>query len=59
MEAQESLIPARMRRLCRIDDIADPGAKGFPPAPGGFTGLLLALHLAGVYSSVQRHAQAV
>jgi nitrite reductase/ring-hydroxylating ferredoxin subunit len=28
-----------LRTLCRIDDIADGAAKGFPPAPGGFTGL--------------------
>ena len=27
------------RVLCRVDDIPDGGAKGFPPAPGGFTGL--------------------
>ena len=39
METQEKLIPARLRRLCRVEDIADPGSKGFPPAPGGFTGL--------------------
>jgi nitrite reductase/ring-hydroxylating ferredoxin subunit len=25
--------------LCRIDDIPDGGSKGFPPPPGGFTGL--------------------
>ena len=25
--------------LCRVDDIPDGGAKGFPPPPGGFTGL--------------------
>jgi nitrite reductase/ring-hydroxylating ferredoxin subunit len=36
MEA--SLIPA-MRLLCRLEDIPDGGSKGFPPAPGGFTGL--------------------
>lgn len=40
MEAlNEVLVPPRLRRLCRVEDIADPGAKGFPPAPGGFTGL--------------------
>ena len=27
------------RALCRIDEIPDGAAKGFPPAPGGFTGL--------------------
>ena len=34
------LFPAEPRRLCHLDDIADGGAKGFPPPPGGFTGLL-------------------
>jgi nitrite reductase/ring-hydroxylating ferredoxin subunit len=28
------------RALCRLEDIPDGGAKGFPPAPGGFTGLM-------------------
>jgi nitrite reductase/ring-hydroxylating ferredoxin subunit len=28
------------RALCRLEDIADGGAKGFPPAQGGFTGLM-------------------
>lgn len=28
-----------MRVLCRLDDIPEGGAKGFGPAPGGFTGL--------------------
>jgi nitrite reductase/ring-hydroxylating ferredoxin subunit len=28
-----------MRLLCRLDDIPDGGTRGFPPAPGGFTGL--------------------
>ena len=27
------------RALCRIDEIPDGGSKGFPPPPGGFTGL--------------------
>ena len=27
------------RVLCRLDDIPDGGAKGFPPAPACFTGL--------------------
>jgi nitrite reductase/ring-hydroxylating ferredoxin subunit len=27
------------RLLCRLEDIPDGAAKGFPPAPGGFTGL--------------------
>jgi nitrite reductase/ring-hydroxylating ferredoxin subunit len=28
-----------MRALCRVEEIPDGGAKGFPAAPGGFTGL--------------------
>lgn len=27
------------RALCRLDDIPDGAARGFEPAPGGFTGL--------------------
>jgi nitrite reductase/ring-hydroxylating ferredoxin subunit len=27
------------RVLCRLDEIPDGEARGFPPAPGGFTGL--------------------
>lgn len=27
------------RVLCRVDEIPDGGARGFAPAPGGFTGL--------------------
>jgi nitrite reductase/ring-hydroxylating ferredoxin subunit len=27
------------RVLCRLDDIPDGESRGFPPAPGGFTGL--------------------
>jgi nitrite reductase/ring-hydroxylating ferredoxin subunit len=36
----ESLIEPEPRALCRVVDLPDGGAKGFPPAPGGFTGLL-------------------
>jgi nitrite reductase/ring-hydroxylating ferredoxin subunit len=36
----EALIPDAPRALCRLEDIPDGGAKGFPPAPGGFTGLM-------------------
>ncbi|HEY8288735.1 MAG TPA: Rieske 2Fe-2S domain-containing protein [Acetobacteraceae bacterium] len=32
--------PDEPRALCRLEDIADGGAKGFPAAPGGFTGLM-------------------
>ena len=28
-----------MRALCRLDELPDGGARGFGPAPGGFTGL--------------------
>ena len=35
----EGLIPRKLRLLCRLEDIPDGGARGFPPAPGGFTGL--------------------
>jgi nitrite reductase/ring-hydroxylating ferredoxin subunit len=28
------------RALCRVDDLPDGTARGFPPAPGGFTGLV-------------------
>jgi nitrite reductase/ring-hydroxylating ferredoxin subunit len=27
------------RALCALADIPDGGARGFPPAPGGFTGI--------------------
>ncbi|MGG5809845.1 Rieske (2Fe-2S) protein [Falsiroseomonas sp. CW058] len=30
---------ANERVLCRVEDIADGDSRGFPPAPGGFTGL--------------------
>jgi nitrite reductase/ring-hydroxylating ferredoxin subunit len=38
----ESDMPRReaSRVLCRVEDIPDGEAKGFGPAPGGFTGLL-------------------
>ena len=36
----ETLIPQEVRALCRVEDIADGTAKGFPPAQGGFSGLL-------------------
>ena len=35
-----ALIPDRARALCRVDAIGDGAAKGFPAAPGGFTGLM-------------------
>ena len=36
----ETLIQNEARALCRVDEIADGDAKGFPPAPGGFSGLV-------------------
>ena len=35
----EGLIPPRPRALCRFDDLPNGAARGFPPPPGGFTGL--------------------
>ena len=35
----EGLIPPRLRMLCRVADLTEAGCKGFPPPPGGFTGL--------------------
>ena len=29
-----------LRRLCQLEDIPEGEARGFPPAPGGFTGLV-------------------
>ena len=34
----EGLTPS-LRLLCRIEDIPDGGARGFPPTPGMFTGV--------------------
>jgi nitrite reductase/ring-hydroxylating ferredoxin subunit len=35
----DSLIPPRLRALCRLDDIPDGGARGFPAAAAGAPGL--------------------
>ena len=40
--------PPGQRVLCRLDDIPDGGARGFGPAPGGFTGLFAVRHGADV-----------
>lgn len=37
------------RPLCRVADISDGGAKGFSPAPGGFTGLMAIRRGDGVF----------
>jgi nitrite reductase/ring-hydroxylating ferredoxin subunit len=31
--------PAKMRALCRWEELPDGASKGFPPAAGGFAGL--------------------
>jgi nitrite reductase/ring-hydroxylating ferredoxin subunit len=36
----ENLMSPEMRTLCRITDIPEDGAKGFPGADGAFTGLV-------------------
>jgi nitrite reductase/ring-hydroxylating ferredoxin subunit len=36
----ETLIPTEERALCRVEEIPDGTAKGFPAAPGGFSGLV-------------------
>jgi nitrite reductase/ring-hydroxylating ferredoxin subunit len=36
----EGLIPQQLRSLGPVMDIPDAGAKGYPPPPGGFTGLI-------------------
>jgi nitrite reductase/ring-hydroxylating ferredoxin subunit len=35
----EGLIPPRLRALCPLADLADGKSRGFPPPPGGLTGL--------------------
>ena len=40
---EDPLLPLHLREgraLCRLDELADGAARGFPPAPGGFTGLV-------------------
>ncbi|MBU6498309.1 MAG: Rieske 2Fe-2S domain-containing protein [Rhodospirillales bacterium] len=37
-----------LRRLCRVDEIPQGGAKGFAPAPGCFTGLFAVRQAGGV-----------
>jgi nitrite reductase/ring-hydroxylating ferredoxin subunit len=37
----ESLTPPSRRTLCRVADIPDNGAKGFPGPDGAFTGLIV------------------
>jgi nitrite reductase/ring-hydroxylating ferredoxin subunit len=37
----EHLMAADMRTLCRVADIPENGAKGFPGADGAFTGLIV------------------
>jgi nitrite reductase/ring-hydroxylating ferredoxin subunit len=35
----ETLIPPQQRALCRLDELAEGIARGFPPPSGGLTGL--------------------
>ena len=46
-----------MRALCRLDELPEGGARGFPPAPGGLVGLLLVRRggAARVYANVCPH----
>jgi nitrite reductase/ring-hydroxylating ferredoxin subunit len=41
--------PDATRTLCRLEDIPEGGSKGFPAAPGGFTGLLAVRQSDAVY----------
>jgi nitrite reductase/ring-hydroxylating ferredoxin subunit len=43
------LFESEPRALCRVEDIPDGGSKGFPAAPGGFTGLMAVRQGAAVY----------
>jgi nitrite reductase/ring-hydroxylating ferredoxin subunit len=45
----EALIQGKMHVLCRVDDIPDNGAKGFPGAGGRFTGLVAIRQGSDVY----------
>ena len=45
----ESLIEDEPRALCLATDIPDGGAKGFPAAAGGFTGLVAVRHKGQLY----------
>lgn len=39
MKAEGAVTPAEERVLCRVEDIPEGEARGFPAAAGGFTGL--------------------
>jgi nitrite reductase/ring-hydroxylating ferredoxin subunit len=43
------LIQDATRALCAADEIPEGGAKGFPAAPGGFTGLVAVRHKGELY----------
>ncbi|MGD0103216.1 MAG: Rieske (2Fe-2S) protein [Rhodopila sp.] len=45
----EKVMPTEMRTLCRVADIPDNGAKGFPGPDGGFTGLIVVRQDGQVY----------
>ena len=38
--ADDALFPEERRALCRLEDIPDGGARGFPAPQGGFIGLM-------------------
>ena len=46
----EALIQGKPRALCRVEDIPDNGAKGFPGAEGRFTGLLVVRQGSNIYA---------
>jgi nitrite reductase/ring-hydroxylating ferredoxin subunit len=37
---RELSLPRRWRTLCQLSDLPDGAARGYPPAPGGFVGLV-------------------
>ena len=39
LTSREGAGQSGLRALCRLDEIPDGGSRGFPPPPGGFTGL--------------------
>jgi nitrite reductase/ring-hydroxylating ferredoxin subunit len=45
----EDLMPTAMRPLCRLTDIPENGAMGFPGANGAFTGLVAVRQGGDVY----------
>jgi len=48
-DAQPALAPRDPRPLCRLEEIPDGTGRGFPPARGGFTGLMAIRQGGAVY----------